>query len=1249
MTKSKPENSHWTEAQWRAITAEGHDLLVAAAAGSGKTAVLVERIIRKIMDQQQRTSLDSLLVVTFTKAAAAEMRERISRAIDRKLSDNPADLYLRRQQALLGKASIMTLHSFCSSVIRRFYYKREIDPNFRLVDEVEAALIREEVLDTTLENYYQAGDTEFFRLVERYSGDRSDDALRSLIFRLYDFSLSDPWPENWLDQMAAAYRQNEERLIDDFSWAQDLKRSAAIHLQEAVSELREALNLCHDPQGPAVYAETIEAELVNLSGLPDVVMSKWSDIRSAVLALTFGKLKTCRDKSVDEVLKEQVKKARDRAKTIITDLQSDWFRRTADESLADLADMAGSVKMMRAIIADFSKAYQAEKRKKGLLDFNDLEHNCLAVLRAVNSVPEREIPSEAAQYYQTKFSEILIDEYQDTNRVQETILSLISRDASRGGNRFMVGDVKQSIYGFRLAEPGLFLGKYKLFSEASTSGEKIDLSSNFRSRQEIINGTNFIFRQIMDESVGGVAYDPAAELRYGAAYPEYSSPVELEIIDKKSVDKVDDSDDSRESIEIEATAIADRIAAMIGDGKTGAYQVCDKSSGQMRALRYRDIAILMRAASGSAAVVKEALQSRNIPAYAELSSGYFDTIEVTVMLSLLQIIDNPYQDIPLASVLRSPLFGFSGDELAAIRIADQHSGYFEALKKYSLEKKDPLAERILYFLEKLNDWRALSKKQSVSQLIWQIYRDTGYFDYVGGLSGGTQRQANLGALYDRAMQYEQTSFRGLFRFLRFINRMRETGGDMGEARALSEQADVVRIMTIHKSKGLEFPIVFVAGLGKQFNMRDTVAPALLHKSMGFGTRWIDPKQRISVPTLLYLAIKERIRADALAEEMRVLYVALTRAREKLILIGTVRDLEKSASKWQRVLNRSEWLLPDAMRRSTSAFIDWLGPAVIRHAAAGSLHEARADAPEKTAITCDPSAWLISCVSAESIQPAEAVQAERDAGRLDRIKQWKTVVSFSGYQDEVVRRLNWSYPFESAAYSMAKQTVTEIKVQQDYFSEGQDNRLLHADTSVIGGERPRFLQQNGLTAAERGTAVHLLMQHLDLKAVLSEASIRQQGQLLVHKEILTAQQEEELPYLAITRFFQSAIGQEMLRADKVIRECPFSLSVDAASVYPSGDHVKNCEKDKVLIQGVIDCIIETHSGLILIDYKTDHLRHLYPEPREAARELKQKYQVQLSLYRTAIERIWKQKVDKVGLYAFDCDLYVDFSGERGILE
>ncbi|MCO7176006.1 helicase-exonuclease AddAB subunit AddA [Sporolactobacillus kofuensis] len=1238
---NKPKGTQWTDAQWRAITEHGHDLLVAAAAGSGKTAVLVERIIRKMTNQDQPVNIDDLLIVTFTKAAASEMRERIGKALDQRLIEEPENLFLRRQQSLLGKASIMTLHAFCMSVVKHYYYFLDLDPGFRLLDETEAMLMREEVLSDLLEKYYAKDDPEFYRLVDRYSSDRSDDALNQMLLRIYEFSMSHPWPEHWLDQIADAYRINGHDTIDHFSWVNDLKKALFQYITEAIHVLEDAVQQCNEPGGPAAYAEALSEDLRRLRNLQSLSKSSWETIRTSILSLSFGKLKAIRAKDVDEVKKEQVKKIREKIKTKINEFQQQWFSRASEECLDDLLEMAPSVDLIIELIKAFTKDYKKEKRSKAVLDFSDLEHECLAVLRGKDSTPDHEQPSVVAEQFRAHFNEVMIDEYQDTNRVQESIIQLITRDSNHQGNLFMVGDVKQSIYGFRLAEPGLFIEKYKKFSQPETDGQVIDLSSNFRSRQEIIDGANFLFRQTMDEAVGGVIYDDAAELRCAASYPSEDRPVELEIIDQATNDGDAEDQNDMDGSELEAMAISDRIKAMIGDGSSPAFHVFDRSIGQMRSIRYRDIAILLRSASTSAAVMKDILDRQGIPAYAELSKGYFDTVEVTVMLSILQVIDNPDQDIPLAAVLRSPIIGLNGDELAAIRMADRGSGFYQAVKRSTKENKYGFAKKLTEFLDKVQEWRDFSKNHSVSELIWQIYRDTGYYDYAGGLIGGTQRQANLKAFYDRARQYEKTTFRGLFRFLRFIERMRENGGDLGEARALSDQEDVIRIMTIHKSKGLEFPVVFVAGMNKRFNMRDTAEMALLHKDLGFGTKWINSDLRTSIPTLPYLAIKERMRADAVAEELRILYVAVTRAKEKLILLGTQKDVQKQALKYRSALRRHEWLLPVDARATASNFFDWVLPAVARHYSADALHQLIDDQPDKTAVSTDPSSWIVQVISASGLSNEQKNQQQISQEQLKRIEQGKAVVSHSGLQDEVAARLEWTYPELVATTSMAKQTVTEIKAQQDYFSSGTDDQLLLDQNrfSSISRDRPQFLQKSKLSAAERGTALHLLMQHLDLSHVGTIDQIKEQGQSLVTKEVITDVQEQSFDYEAVDRFFQSPIGKKMVAAGKIIRECPFSLVLPTTEVYKTWKGTS--DQEPVLVQGVIDCIIEDEQGLILLDYKTDHLSQ-FATHDAAVHELRRRYHVQLQLYRRAIEQIWKKKVSKVGLYAFDGGYFVDLT-------
>ncbi|MBM7565635.1 ATP-dependent helicase/nuclease subunit A [Paenibacillus sacheonensis] len=986
---AKPPGSTWTDDQWRAIVTGGSNILVAAAAGSGKTAVLVERIIRKIAAD---TDVDRLLVATFTKAAAAEMKERIRIALEKELDKKPDSDHLRRQLALMGRASITTLHSFCLDVIRRYYSLIGLDPGFRIANETEAELLRMDVLDELFEERYAELDGPdggaFLALVDRFGGERGDEPLYALVLKLYNFAQSHPWPKAWLQAAAASFRVEDASELGRSEWVTSLGSAVALTLQGAESLLEQAMSIARLPAGPDAYGETFQDDLgVVRTLIGSVENSSWETWHEAFAAASFGKLKAQRGDAGDKELQQQAKDLREQAKKMIGGLNDELFARTPEEFAAELRESAPLMETLAGLVDEFGTRFEAAKLEKGLIDFGDMEHYCLRILRDGSSTPDSMTPSSAALEYQQQFDEILLDEYQDTNMVQEAIVTLISRPGR--GNRFMVGDVKQSIYRFRLAEPGLFLRKYKSYKAAAEAADKrnslaehatgtmegadsigeavedtdaeygvrIDLARNFRSRQEVVDGVNEVFRAIMREKAAEMDYDERAELVCGASYPSAGDggpperyAVEFAVLDRGNgedgeerpaaadVDTVSDAEDGEspaenaedlQIVQLEARWIARQILRLRGMAGTAAeepFLVYDGKKGRKRPLAWRDIVILLRADKQWAPVIIEELQQQGIPAYAELSSGYFEATEVETVLSLLRVIDNPYQDIPLAGTLRSPIFGLSGEELARIRIAGGRVSYFEAVRTAAddLSLHDETRTKLHRFLEALETWRNEARQGSLADLLWRIYRETGYYDLVGGMTGGLQRQANLRALHDRTRQYEATTLRGLFRFLRFIDRMRDSGGDLGTARALGEQEDVVRIMSIHKSKGLEFPVVFAAGLGKSFNRRDLHSPFLMHKQLGFGPRYVDTDLRVAYPTLPYLAIKQRLAMESLAEEMRILYVALTRPKEKMFLVGTVGDAEKQLQRWQSALD-ADGQLPDFRIAGAARFLDWLGP------------------------------------------------------------------------------------------------------------------------------------------------------------------------------------------------------------------------------------------------------------------------------------------------------------------------------------
>lgn len=1402
--RPKPAGSTWTDEQWQAITYRGGNVLVAAGAGSGKTSVLVERILQQIMDRENPVEIDRLLVVTFTNAAAAEMKLRIGAALEKALQENPRLSFLRRQLLFLNKASISTVHSFCLQVIRRYYYLRDLDPSFRILEETEADLLQQEVLEEVLETYYAKEEAEslFYRLVDIYSSDRGDRALSELVLRLYSFSRSHLRPDLWLRKQAAAFAVEDAEALEKTPWVRETLLHCRRELAGIRGRLQEALALIQMPGGPEPYSANLQEELAVLQQIEAAAQHSWAELAAAMQVKVFGRLKACSGEKYNQSLKESVQQRRDECKKEMQRLKEAFFQRSLEEQAAELQALAPLLQFLVEIVQSFAREYRRAKEERGALDFADLEHYALQIL----SRPERDrrdrsdadrfdgdsfggdlLPSEAALKYREQFEEVLIDEYQDINPVQEAILKLVSLPGPEpAGNRFMVGDVKQSIYRFRLAAPELFLEKYHAYIAGTQPGRCLILRHNFRSRREILAGVNFLFRRIMDEVVGEMEYDREARLRYGATYYPLDRPagksgaggkgmeaqpvgraVEVLFVTRTAVETGEAADgkanqgknpaspgggdweagdDGRQQtgeeipFEISRAAAAEeeldraalegrlmarRIKELCGAGGREPFFVFDRETKGMRPATYRDIAILLRTAQNWAIPIMEELRRAGIPVYAELGTGYFEATEVEVMLSLLKVIDNPYQEIPLAAVLRSPLVGLNAEELAQIRAAAPGADYYEALKTYcaveaeqghddpscqSVESnrdisslpvetgrahdhgsghehdrehgqnpvRDPssLFARLSLFRQNLQRWREEARQGSLAGLIWQIYRDTGYYDLAGGMPGGDQRQANLRALYDRARQYEATSLRGLFRFLRFIERLRERGGDLGVARALGEEEDVVRISTVHKGKGLEFPIVFVAGLSKQFNRQDLQQDFLLHKSLGFGPRYIEAALRLVYPTLPWLAIRNRLNLELLAEEMRILYVALTRAKEKLFLVATVGDIAAEAVRWAMRSAPGEMLLPDYDRRRAQSFLDWLGPALLQHPQAGALR-ALAGVSGGISYTAEdesgePSDWKIKIVTAEEAA-AEAEGKGREGalqGRwLEEIARLAEVPPGRGiWTGAIDRQLTWRYPFQAAANSSAKVSVSELQRLFAAGMEGEDAREAPwLEISPAGGPRPRFLGEGRLTAAERGTAYHTVMQHLEFSPFPDTDNVRRQLESMVRREILTPEEKEIIDPAAIAAFFNTMLGKRILRAGRVEREIPFSLALPAAEVYPGwtggtrfadrscdasparpghdfsarpGDlpAAENLEAgppgaELVLIQGVIDCLAREESGLLLVDYKTDRTTGLTLEM------LRERYRLQLEYYAHALKTIRREKITGRYLYFFHGNLVV----------
>jgi ATP-dependent helicase/nuclease subunit A len=1391
VTEAKPEGSFWSDDQWRAIAESGSDILVAAAAGSGKTAVLVERIIRKISNREAGFSVDRLLVATFTKAAASEMRQRIREALERKLEEDTTEEneYLRRQLALLGRASITTLHSFCLEVIRRYYQLIPIDPGFRILNEHEAEMMRQELLEELMEEKYgevtaDGEDSAFVRLVDWFSGERSDDAVHSLIQRLHDFARSHPWPAQWLRDTAADFSLPDAESLSRTPWVQSILAEARLTLDGAVSQLLQGREIALQPGGPAPYADNLAADLDMAQGLREAVESQpWADLYDIFMEISFGKLKPCKKDSTDPGLQESVKAIRDNVKKSLLELQKSLFGRPAEAFLGELHEAAPLMQELAETVIEFGERYRMEKAGRGLVDFSDLEHYCLQILRHPDSLPGHSLPSDAAMEYRSQFDEVLLDEYQDTNSVQEEIVRLISRESP--GNRFMVGDMKQSIYRFRLAEPGLFLDKYRRFSaEPAAGGSVIDLARNFRSRLEVVNAVNMIFRQIMDSNVAEISYDERAELVYGANFPgavekgpdTYFAP-ELLLIDKGasasgSPEEAGEDDElpqreneavESETAQLEARAIARRISQMTGMTGGAPLLIYDKALRIMRPVVYGDIVILLRSARMWTPLMIEELRNEGIPAYGDQNKGYFQATEVEIALSLLQIVDNPRQDIPLAGVLRSPVVNLREEELAKVRLCSSGTFYdalvaasgwqtaagaalaklgvdldldsnadaasaagletlqaarventqadirsdvrsaaaapldgdggdvpAEIAAAYDLFSREEeivlegraaaaadgsavlaeidseLRKKLKNFLALLDSWRSAARQGSLSELIWRIYRESGYLEWVGGLPGGYQRQNNLKALYDRAVQFEnETSARGLFRFLVFISRLRENGGDLGVAGGGSMDAGGVRIMTIHKSKGLEFPVVFLAGMAKMFNRQDLHSPFLMHKELGFGPRFVERETRVSYPTLPYLAINRRSRLELLAEEMRVLYVGLTRPRDKMILVGTVRDLPRTVSGWTAMQGREELLLADHLLARGRSYLDWVGPALIRHPAAAILRKlAGSEGTVSTALHGDESNWSISVLGASELGSGSFLAADGDRDKneerrlaLDALRRGMTVPSLgTSAAEQIADRLQWNYLYAAASGIPAKTSVTELKAllsMQDQPSLDllEENYSPHGQKTRSGGagygdslhlQRPKFMEKRGLSPAERGTAYHTVMQHIPLDEPVDRPVLEATLARLARLAILSREQADAVSLEEVEEFCRSELGRRLFKSSWKTREQPFSYTVSANEAYRGlaylaaaaaglpADGARDSFDETVLIQGVIDCLFREEGRLILLDYKTDFV----PLQEGGVETLTEKYRFQLELYSKALLDILGEPVSEVWLYFFD---------------
>ncbi len=1219
----------YTPEQQKVIELHNKNILVSAAAGSGKTAVLTERIVRMVCDEEHPVDIDRLLVVTFTNAAAAEMRERIAAGIAERLLEHPESEHLQRQSTLLHNAQITTIDSFSLFLIRNHFNEIGLDPVFRVADEGEIKLMQQEVLGALLEEHYGAEDEDFHYLVEYFCPGGREAVLEQHILNLVRLSGSFPWAEEWLEERKADYAAATVEELLESGYCMWLRQHLEAMLEGCEDKLKEAMRLCECPDGPYMYEDLLEQELEQIESTRQC--GSLEEFWRRIPAITFGRLPSKRSESVAPIKRELVKALRSEVKTVLEKLSEQFFATPLELAVQQGRECHKPVQLLLNLAQEFYQRMQAKKQEKKLVDFSDMEHYALEILvRREGTAPtdisgnsgtkfsgKDIIPTAIALGYQQYFHEILIDEYQDSNLVQEYLLRAVSGESGGRFNRFMVGDVKQSIYKFRLARPELFLEKYDSYSTEGQDCQRIDLARNFRSRTEIVQTVNDVFSRLMSKRVGGIDYDERAALYAGAAYPEgtgYDS--ELLLVGKPS------KEEELGAKEAEALAIALRLGEL-----RGTLQVTDKETGQLRALRYSDCVILLRTNSGWDEVFKRVLEEQGIPAYITSKTGYFAAAEVQELLQVLRVLDNPRQDIPLFGMMKSVFGGFTEEEIALMRGMKKDGILYDAVQAYAdgteSTKSEPgsgesLRMKARQFLEMVEGYRDCTVYLPVRELLQKLVDDFDYLNYVTALPAGSRRRANVEMLFTKASDFEKTSYFGLFHFIRYMEQLEKYDVDFGEAGTLDENADVVRIMSIHKSKGLEFPVVFVAGLSKRFNMQDANQSMIVDMDLGIGTDYVEPDRRLRNKTLRRSILARKMREDNLAEELRVLYVAFTRAKEKLILTAT---LEGAEEKWELAQERGAERL---------SYIDYMG--------AGSYLDFLLPILGQTCIQ-------VRVVDAGDLAGAEVKEQVQLYGRQDLLRRAEELADEDGLV-RLQQRFEAVYPFAYLSNLYTKTTVSELKIAA---MADKDEAAYHTfEEREVVPYIPAFRRgQEKVSGTVRGNAFHRAMELLDFEAVPGKlmrqcpASYEEYGDALAAQESalkealhefllrevesrrLTEEYFQALSEAKLVHFLGTSLAWRMWRAHtrgELYREQPFVLGLPADRLgegFPASE--------TVLIQGIIDVFFVEEGQIVLLDYKTDVIKTI--------EELWNRYEVQLAYYEEALSRLRQLPVKEKLLYSF----------------
>ena len=1224
----------WTKEQEKVIMLRDRNILVSAAAGSGKTAVLVQRILEKIMDKKNPVDMDQLLIMTFTRAAAGEMKERISRALEKALLENPDDEHLQRQTTLIHTAQITTIDGFCAWVIRNYFHLIGLDPGYRTADEGELKLLREDVMKNLLEEAYAQGGDAFRFFVDCYSSGKTDEGIKELIFRLYDAAMSNPYPGEWLDECLAQYRVSEDHDINEAGWMKLLWEYAKQDLYEAAELAGEALGICGEDGGPYLYEEAIDSDLLLLSELQNVAEQQDFDKMVQMLSgISYKRLSGKKMPEAEERKKDQVKQLRENVKEILNDLGSRYFLCELEKIKEVFAASARPMEIFINMTKAFAERFAAAKREENLLDFTDMEHFALDIL--VEKKDGEYHMSEAARELSQRYEEVLVDEYQDSNLVQELLTTCVSGWAKQRNNIFMVGDVKQSIYRFRLARPELFMEKYKSYTLEDSPKQRIDLHKNFRSRRQVLDSVNYVFRQIMGEDLGGITYDDAAALYPGAVFPEGEDPdfVKTEVLlVEKDGEELEDEQGSKNARELEALAVGQKIKAMVGK-----QQITDRETGQYRPIEYGDIVILLRTASGWAEAFSEVLSSMGIPSYTMSKTGYFSATEVVTVLNYLKICDNPRQDIPLAGVLRSPVVGCTSQELALIRAGRQGKMIYDCVQEYLTEEMQgqavpeqehrQLKEKLEKFTEQLERFREMAAYTPVHQMVLRILRETGYGNYVKALPDGAQRSANLSMLVEKALEYEKTSYRGVFNFVRYIEHLHKYDVDYGEVNLDSAGAGAVQIMTIHKSKGLEFPVVIAAGMGKQFNFQDVNARILIHPDLGIGADAIYPKERVLVSSVMKQVLRRQILMESLGEELRVLYVAMTRAREKLILTGTIGKLEKQLLGLARFRRQNTEQISLGVRMKSKSYWSFLLPALARHSCMDELFEEYKIQTVRAGNLINADAQIsVSKVTAEMLVEQAILTGTEKILQKEWLENWDCErVYDSEIKKQIEERFGYRYPFAYLRDIPVKVSVSELKKRSNPSVQEREEAVFYEQDVVP--LVPAFMEKEkeAVTGASRGTAYHRFMECLDYANTENKDALPQQIEKLVKMQKLSREQADCIRIGDIWRFLDSELGKRIkLAAGKgdLFREQPFVISRPANELDASWS-----SSETVLIQGIIDAFFYEGEDIVLVDYKTDYIR------KGQEQKLIDLYHIQLEDYAVALERMTKKKVRQIYIYSF----------------